>query len=80
MGRIRTLDTAEVDGTVKAIYEEFLRVRGNIPNMFKTLAHKPAILQTAVAHYKAVMSSGEVEALLKELLSVRVSQINQCDY
>jgi AhpD family alkylhydroperoxidase len=29
---------------------------------------------------RAVMGPGEVPVLLKELLSVRVSQINQCEY
>lgn len=80
MPRIRPLDAAEAGPSVNAIYDEFFRVRGHVPNMFKTLAHTPKLLETAIAHFKAVMAPGEVDARLKELLSVRVSQINQCDY
>jgi alkylhydroperoxidase family enzyme len=80
MGRIRTLESHEVDGEARAIYDEFHRQRGNVPNMMKTLAHKPRLLKTGTEHFKAVMAPGEVDTKLKEMVAVRVSTLNQCDY
>jgi alkylhydroperoxidase family enzyme len=78
--RISRLDRSAVDAEVGAIYDHFIQVRGNIPNMFKTVAHRPEILRTMIAHFRAIMETGTVPAQLKELLFVRVSQINHCDY
>ncbi|MGH9519093.1 MAG: carboxymuconolactone decarboxylase family protein [Terriglobales bacterium] len=48
--------------------------------MFRTVAHRPELLRTMLAHFRAVMEGGTVPLKLKELLAVRVSQINACDY
>lgn len=78
--RISRLDRPAVDADTAAIYDHFMKVRGNVPNMFRTVAHRPEVLQTMIAHFRAVMETGTVPAKLKELLFVRVSQINHCDY
>jgi alkylhydroperoxidase family enzyme len=44
------------------------------------MALRPAIMETAEAHLRAVFETGSVEARLKEMLAVRVSQINDCAY
>lgn len=80
MGRISKLEPSQVDGQVQKIFEAFLKERGNIPNMFRTVAHRPAILKSMIDHFKNVMGTGTVGARLKELLFVRVSQLNHCDY
>jgi len=48
--------------------------------MFRTVAHRPEIMRTMVAHFNAVMETGTVPAKLKELLIVRTTQINRCEY
>ena len=62
------------------MFDGYLRERGNVPNMFRTAAHRPEILRTLIAHFRAIMETGTVEPKLKELLTVRVSQINRCEY
>jgi alkylhydroperoxidase family enzyme len=57
-----------------------MKVRGNIPNMFRTAAHRPELLRTMIAHFRAVMETGTVPAKLKELVITRTSQINGCEY
>jgi alkylhydroperoxidase family enzyme len=57
-----------------------MKTRGNIPNMFRTAAHRAEIMRTMVAHFRAVMETGTVPAKLKELLIVRTTQINRCEY
>ena len=78
--RIRRLEKAEVDAQSQALYDDFLRERGNIPNMFRTVAHRPEIMRTMVAHFRAVMNTGTVPKKLKELVIVRTSQLNRCQY
>lgn len=78
--RIDRLDRSEVDDRSKEIYDHFQKVRGNVPNMFRTVAHRPEILRTMIAHFRAIMETGTVPARLKELVIVRTSQINDCVY
>ena len=51
-----------------------------MPNLYRVAAHAPRIASRLAALQAAVMGPGEVPVLLKELLSVRVSHINLCDY
>lgn len=80
MGRITRLSPDEVGAEIRTLFEIFLRERGNIPNMFRTVAHRPEILSSMLAHFRAVMGPGTVPVALKEMLAVRVSRINTCDY
>ncbi|HVZ77736.1 MAG TPA: carboxymuconolactone decarboxylase family protein [Gemmatimonadaceae bacterium] len=65
---------------VRETFDAFMRERGKVPNLFRVAAHRPPIMRTLAAHLSAVMGPGEVPVLLKELLSVRVSRINNCEY
>jgi alkylhydroperoxidase family enzyme len=48
--------------------------------LFRTMAHRPEIMQRSMQLLEAVMHTGTVEPRLKELLAVRVSQVNYCFY
>lgn len=78
--RIRPRDPEEVAPEVQAIFESFLEERGNIPNMFRTVGIRSQHLTTMIAHFRTVMTEGDVPTLLKELLSVRVSALSPCRY
>jgi uncharacterized peroxidase-related enzyme len=80
MSRISRLDKSQVDAESGAIFDGYLKERGNVPNMFRTVAHRPEIFRTMIAHFRAIMNTGTVPAKLKELVIVRTSQINQCEY
>ena len=79
-GRLPRLRPEDVGGPTRTIFEAFVRQRGNVPNLFRVAAHRPPIVETLFAHMQAVMGPGEVSVLLKELIAVRVSQINACRY
>ncbi len=80
MPRISRLDRSVVPAEVGEIYDRFMKQRGNIPNMFRTVAHRPEILRSMIDHFGIVSANGALPAKLKELLFVRVSQINGCEY
>jgi alkylhydroperoxidase family enzyme len=78
--RLARLGPDDVPGKIRALFDAFLRERGNIPNLYRVAAHRPAIAESLFALQRAVMGPGEVNMSLKELLSVRVSHINACEY
>ncbi|MFZ5967862.1 MAG: hypothetical protein ACOYVK_11910 [Bacillota bacterium] len=80
MARIKPLTIEEVDKESQDIFNAFLKQRGNIPNMFRTLAYRPELLKTAFKHFSTVLNTGTVDIQLKEMVAVRVSQLNQCEY
>lgn len=65
---------------VRPLFDAFMRERGNVPNLFRAASLRPPIVLTLFAHLRAVTGPGEVPVLLKELLTVRVSQLNACSY
>jgi alkylhydroperoxidase family enzyme len=48
--------------------------------LFRTMGHRPHIMQAAMQLLEVVMRQGTVEPQLKELLAIRVSQVNHCFY
>ena len=48
--------------------------------LFRTMAHRPELMRHSMELLEAAMRSGTVEPQLKELLAVRVSQVNHCFY
>src|SRR3984893_11275625 len=80
MALISRFGRRDVNEAVGEIYDRFARQRGNVPNMFRTVAHRPEILQTMIAHMEAVLNTGTLPTSLKELVIVRTSQMNNCEY
>lgn len=78
--RISRLERAQVDETCAAVYDRFQQVRGNVPRMLRTVAHRPELLKTMFAHFHAIMETGTLGLKFKELIFVWVSQLNQCEY
>src|SRR5579863_5200164 len=80
MSRISRLDRSEVTPDVAALYDKVFALRGNVPNMFRVMAHRPEIFATMQAHFAAVLNTGTVPTKLKELIIVRTSQVNVTPY
>ena len=80
MARLTKVSTDQPSSDVRAEFESFLKERGNVPNMFRTIAHRPEIMKTMTAHFRAVMNTGTVDKRLKEMVGVRVSYLNRCEY
>lgn len=48
--------------------------------LFRTMGHRPALMQQSMQLLQTAMRGGTVDPRLKELLAVRVSQVNHCFY
>src|SRR5271166_2715940 len=80
MSRISRLDRSEVTPEIATLYDKAFAQRGNVPNMFRVMAHRPEIFATMQAHFGAVLNTGTVSTRLKELIIVRTSQVNDTPY
>ena len=80
MPRLSRLSRNQVPDSTGEIYDRYVRQRGNVPNMFRTVAHRPEIFETMIAHFEAILTTGTLPTKLKELVIVRTSQLNACDY
>ncbi|MGA8089829.1 MAG: carboxymuconolactone decarboxylase family protein [Terracidiphilus sp.] len=80
MSRISHLDRSEVNPDLAALFDKVFAQRGNVPNMFRVMAHRPEIFATMQAHFGAVLNTGTVSTKLKELIIVRTSQVNETPY
>jgi uncharacterized peroxidase-related enzyme len=80
MSRISRLERSDVTAEMAALYDRAFAQRGNVPNMFRVMAHRPEIFTTMMAHFAAVLNTGTVPTKLKELIIVRTSQVNQTPY
>lgn len=53
---------------------------GEMAMLFQVMAHRPELARQSLQLLETAMRSGTVDARLKELLAVRVSQVNACFY
>ena len=67
---------------VKAVYDDIMATRKTdyINNFWKAIAHDPALLKRTWESLKAIMASGALDPLTKELIYIAVSVTNNCQY
>lgn len=81
MPRILPLHPDDAPAEARPVLEEFFMTRNSVPNMFRTYARRPAAMKTAADHMAALWGAETTaDPKLKELLSVRVSILNDCKY
>jgi uncharacterized peroxidase-related enzyme len=80
MPRISRLTRDQVRPSSREIYDRYMLQRGNVPNMFRTFAHRPEILESMAAHFEAILTTGTLPVKLKELVMIRTAQLNASAY
>jgi len=78
--RIPLLERDEVSPEVASVYDALLKTRGVVPNMFKTLAHTPALALATAGYLKALLSDGALPGAYKELIATRISALLASEY
>jgi alkylhydroperoxidase family enzyme len=71
--RIPLLERDQVSPEVAAVYDALLKQRGVVPNMFKTVAHSPALALGIAGFLKSLLSDGALPGWYKELVATRLS-------
>jgi alkylhydroperoxidase family enzyme len=80
MARIELPGVNDVSPDVLPMWERFYTARGSVPYMFRTLSLRPEIANAVAASMHAILNTGTVPLRLKEMVAVRVSQLNGCAY
>ncbi len=82
MGTVHLLTDEEASAEALAVFDEIRALRGTeyVNNFWRALAHDPALLRATWDRLKPVMAPGALDPLVKEMLYVAVSIINNCDY
>lgn len=65
--------------TVQAMFEAIKSKLGSVPNMFKTLAQSPAMLE-GYLNFTGALSKGKLSGQLREQLALTVAGANDCEY
>ncbi len=80
MGVVNPLTREQASPELQETFEKLAARSGKVPNIFATMAHRPAVLNTFLPLYKTIVNEGTVEAKYKELAYLRVSMVNGCEY
>src|SRR5262249_46649308 len=78
--RVRLIEREAAPAEAQKIYDALYAARGVVPNMFKALAHRPEIAQGVAGFLKPLLSDGALPGFYKELVAVRVSQLQKSAY
>jgi uncharacterized peroxidase-related enzyme len=78
--RVPLLERHQVTPEVANVYDALLKTRGVVPNMFKTLAHTPALALATAGYLKALLSDGALPGFYKELIAMRLSVLLSSEY
>ena len=70
------------DDKAKAIYEQIKAELGFgiVPNLFKSMANRPAFLEAQWNHFRGTILNGDLPRTLKEMIGVAISQHNNSEY
>lgn len=77
--RIKPVDPAVTEGRTQELLNAVQAQMGVVPNMMKTMAHSPALLEGYLA-FSGALRKGTLRPAVRELVALAVSQTNACQY
>ncbi|MBZ5660894.1 MAG: carboxymuconolactone decarboxylase family protein [Acidobacteriia bacterium] len=80
MGVVNPLTKEQAAPEVHGAFDKLSARSGKVPNIFAAMAHRPAVLNTFLPLYAAIVNQGTVDAKYKELAYLRASMVNGCEY
>jgi uncharacterized peroxidase-related enzyme len=79
MSRINPVDRTTANDVVRRSFDAVERQLGVVPNMMRTMAQSPVVLE-AYLGFAAVLRRSQLSAALQEQLALAVAEVNACDY
>ena len=74
MARISTLDLDKAEPKAKEILDGVNKALGTVPNVFKTFAHSPAVLE-AYMGFSGAMAKAKLPATVREQIALTVALV-----
>jgi uncharacterized peroxidase-related enzyme len=79
MSRITPVERNTTDDGVRKIFDAIEKQLGLVPNMVRTMAQSPRVLDAYVA-LSGALRRGVLPAQLQEQIALTVAELNACDY
>ena len=79
MPRLKAIETAEAEPKAKAFLEGVQKKLGMTPNLMRTMANSPAVLE-AYLGLGNTLGKGTLSPKLREQIALTVSELNGCHY
>jgi uncharacterized peroxidase-related enzyme len=79
VSRINPVDRETSNDRLRKTFDAIQKQLGVVPNMMRTMAHSPAVLDAYLA-FGAALHRGLLPASLQEQIALTVAEVNACDY
>ena len=79
MPRLQAVNPAKATGKVKQLLDAAQAKLGLTPNMMKTMAQSPAVLE-AYLNFSGALAGGALDTQFREEIALTVAQANSCEY
>ena len=79
MSRIPPVDRNTTDDSVRRNFDAVQKQLGVVPNMMRTMAQSPSVLE-AYLGFGAALRRGRLPVALHEQIALAVAETNSCDY
>lgn len=79
MSRLQAVKPEAAEGKTKELLDAVQKKLGMVPNLIRTFANSPALLQ-AYLGFSGALESGVLSSRLREQIALTVGQTNGCDY
>ncbi|MCC9606126.1 carboxymuconolactone decarboxylase family protein [Blastopirellula sp. JC732] len=79
MSRLQTIAPESVEGKTKEMLDAVEKKLGMTPNLMRTMANSPAVLEGYLA-LSGALGHGKLPAKIRERISLFVAESNGCDY
>ncbi len=79
MPRLQPLNPNKAEGKAKELLDQVQSKIGMVPNLMRTLAQAPAVLQGYLG-FSGALAGGSLSPKLREQISLSVAAQNRCDY
>ena len=83
MSRIKMIDGNEVKGEVKLLFDGVTAMLGRVPNSYRVLARVPLVSKLLLPFNASMQREGAGSLLtskIKEMVIIKTSHINACNY
>ncbi len=79
MPRFPAVSPEDAAGRAKELLDGVQATLGMIPNLMRTMANSPAVLE-AYLNFKGALAMGSLPARLREQIAITVAEVSGCDY
>ncbi len=79
MSRIEPVNYEQSTGKTKELLDQVKSQLGTTPNMMKTMANSPAVLE-AYLNFSGALAKGTLDAKLREQIALVSAEVNGCGY